>query len=112
MTLWATPPVTVRMRYPRPDTWFRRDQIDSVNQRMQRGRDNGIGRSSHAGGLSLRPHEGEGVLGALQPMREFTTDHVKTLGPRKPDRRRSDCPDLMLFCSRRIPEAILNSARN
>jgi hypothetical protein len=52
------------------------------------------------------------VLGALQPMREFTTDYVKTLGPRKPDRRRSDCPDLMLFCSRRIPEAILNSARN
>jgi len=43
VTLWATPPVTVRMRYPRPDTWFRRDQIDSVNQRMQRGRDNGIG---------------------------------------------------------------------
>ena len=64
MTLWATPPVTVRMRYPRPDTGFRRDQIDSVNQRIQRGSDNGIGRSSHAGGLSLRPHEGEGVLGA------------------------------------------------
>ena len=60
-------------------------------------------------GLSLRPHEGEGVL---QPMREFTTDHEKTLGPRKPDRRRSDCPDLMLFCSRRIPAAILNSARD
>ena len=58
------------------------------------------------------PHEGEGVLGALQPMRAFTTDHVKTLGLRKPDRRRSDCPDLMLFCSGRIPEAILNSARN
>jgi hypothetical protein len=112
MTLWAIPPVTVRMRYPRPDTWFRRDQIDSVNERMQRGRENRIGRSSHAGGLSLRPHEGEGVLGALQLMRGFTTDHVKTLGPRKPDRRRSDCPDLMLFCSRRIPEAILNSARN
>jgi hypothetical protein len=68
LTLWATPPVTVRMRYPRPDTWFRRDRIDPVNQRMQRGRDNGIGRS--------------------------------------------DCPDLMLFCSRRILEAILNAARN
>jgi hypothetical protein len=52
------------------------------------------------------------VLGALQPMRGVTTDHVKTLGPRKPDRRRSDCPDLMPFCSRRIPEAILNSVRN
>jgi len=63
-------------------------------------------------GYRCRPHEGEGVLGALQPMRGFTTDHVKTLGLRKPDRRRSDCPDLMLFCSRRIPEAILNSARN
>jgi hypothetical protein len=46
MTLWATPPVTVRMRYPKPDTWFRHDQIDSVNQRMQRGRDNGIGPSN------------------------------------------------------------------
>ena len=111
MTLWATPPETVRMRYPRPDTGFRRDQIDSANQRMQRGRDNGIGRSSQAGGLSLRPMRAK-ACSALQPMREFTTDHVKTLGPRKPDRRRSDCPDLMLFCSGRIPEAILNSARN
>ena len=32
-----------RVRDPRPDTWFRRDQIDTVNQRMQHGRDNGIG---------------------------------------------------------------------
>jgi hypothetical protein len=111
VTLWAIPPVTVRMRYPRPDTWFRRNQIDSVNQRMQHGRRQ-RNRGIQPYGLSLRPHEGEGVLGALQPIREFTTDHVKTLGPRKPDRRRSDCPALMLFCSRRIPEAILKSARN
>jgi hypothetical protein len=88
----------------RPD---RLGQLENAARKRQRNRG-----SSHTGGLSLRPHEGEGVLGALQPIREFTTNHVKTLGPRKPDRRRSDCPDLMLFCSRRIPEAILNSARN
>lgn len=107
VTLWAIPPVTVRMRYPRPDTWFRRYQIDSVNQRMQHGRDNGIGDPAIRAGYRCGPMRAKACSTRFSRC-GGTTDHVKTLGPRKPDRRRSDCPALMLSCSRRIPEAILN----
>src|SRR3954452_22408274 len=111
MTFQASRLVTVRMRYPRPDTWFRRDQIDSVNQRIQRGRDIELGDTAIRAAYRCGTMRAK-ACSALQPMRGFTTDHVKTLSPGNPDRSRSDRPDLRLFCPRRTPKPILKSARN
>jgi hypothetical protein len=41
----------------------------------------------------MRDHPLDGP--ALPPRRRFTTDHVKTLGPRWPNWRRSDRPELV-----------------